>query len=140
MRVSATPYLRPGETVQAVLGAQTASQLLAAVSGVFLFDPAGPGIRPVARTEYSTPAITLAGGNPVIAIQTSHDGLPFYRRQSGTDTWRGEPVAGNQSTYSAPSIAQDGSSVIAFGASGNLLFYGPDSNGVWRQQVVSRVT
>jgi hypothetical protein len=37
MRDSATPYLRPGETVQAVFGAQTASQLLAAVSGVFLF-------------------------------------------------------------------------------------------------------
>jgi len=37
MRDSAAPYLRPGETVQAVLGAQTASQLLAAVTGVFLF-------------------------------------------------------------------------------------------------------
>jgi hypothetical protein len=37
MRDSAAEYLRPGETVQAVLGAQTASQLLAAVSGFFLF-------------------------------------------------------------------------------------------------------
>src|ERR1022692_636925 len=37
MRDSAAPYLRPGETVQAVLGAQTASQLLAAVTGVFMF-------------------------------------------------------------------------------------------------------
>jgi hypothetical protein len=37
MRDSAAPYLRPGETVQAVLGAQTASQLVAAVTGVFLF-------------------------------------------------------------------------------------------------------
>jgi hypothetical protein len=37
MRDSAAPYLRPGETVQVVLGAQTASQLVAAVSGVFLF-------------------------------------------------------------------------------------------------------
>ncbi len=37
MRDSAAPYLRPGETVQAVLGAQTASPLLAAVTGVFLF-------------------------------------------------------------------------------------------------------
>jgi hypothetical protein len=37
MRDSAAPYLRPGETVQAVLGAQTASQLVAAVSGVLLF-------------------------------------------------------------------------------------------------------
>ena len=37
MRDSAAEYLRPGETVQAVLGAQTASQLLATVSGFFLF-------------------------------------------------------------------------------------------------------
>jgi hypothetical protein len=37
MRDSAAAYLRPGETVQAVLGAQTASQMVAAVSGVFLF-------------------------------------------------------------------------------------------------------
>jgi hypothetical protein len=37
MRDSAAEYLRPGETVQAVLSAQTASQLLAAVSGFFMF-------------------------------------------------------------------------------------------------------
>ncbi|MGI9006902.1 MAG: hypothetical protein ACR2FU_12040 [Streptosporangiaceae bacterium] len=37
MRNSAAPYLRPGEAVQVVFGAQTASQLLAAVTGVFLF-------------------------------------------------------------------------------------------------------
>jgi hypothetical protein len=35
MRNSAAEYLRPGETVQAVFGAQTASQLVAEVSGVF---------------------------------------------------------------------------------------------------------
>jgi hypothetical protein len=37
MRNSATPYLQPGETVQAVFGAQTASQWLAALTGVFVF-------------------------------------------------------------------------------------------------------
>jgi len=37
MRDSATPYLRPGEPVQAVIGAQTASQWLAALTGIFLF-------------------------------------------------------------------------------------------------------
>lgn len=37
MRDSAAQYLRPGETVQTVFGAQTASQLLAAVTGVFMF-------------------------------------------------------------------------------------------------------
>ena len=37
MRDSAVPYLRPGEPVQAVIGAQTASQWLAALTGVFVF-------------------------------------------------------------------------------------------------------
>jgi hypothetical protein len=35
MRESAAEFLRPGETVQAVLGAQTANQLVAEVGGVF---------------------------------------------------------------------------------------------------------
>jgi hypothetical protein len=37
MRDSAAPYLGPGEPVQAVIGAQTASQWLAALTGVFVF-------------------------------------------------------------------------------------------------------
>jgi hypothetical protein len=37
MQTSALPYLHPGETVQAVFGAQTASQWLAALTGVFVF-------------------------------------------------------------------------------------------------------
>ena len=37
MQTSATPYLQQGETVQAVFGAQTASQWLAALTGVFVF-------------------------------------------------------------------------------------------------------
>jgi hypothetical protein len=37
MRNSAAPYLQPGETVQAVFGAQTASQWLAALTGIFVF-------------------------------------------------------------------------------------------------------
>ena len=37
MRDSAAPYLQPGETVQAVIGAQTASQWLAALTGIFVF-------------------------------------------------------------------------------------------------------
>jgi hypothetical protein len=37
MRESVTQYLRPGEQVQAVIGAQTASQWLAALTGVFVF-------------------------------------------------------------------------------------------------------
>ena len=37
MRDSATQYLRPGEQIQAVIGAQTASQWLAALTGIFVF-------------------------------------------------------------------------------------------------------
>ena len=37
MRESAAPYLRPGEPIQAVIGAQTASQWLAALTGIFAF-------------------------------------------------------------------------------------------------------
>lgn len=37
LRESVTPYLHPGETVQAVIGAQTASQYIAGLAGVFVF-------------------------------------------------------------------------------------------------------
>jgi hypothetical protein len=37
MRSSAAQYLQPGEPVQAVIGAQTASQYIAAISGIFVF-------------------------------------------------------------------------------------------------------
>lgn len=37
MRDSATPFLRPDETVQAVFGGQTASQYITALAGVFIF-------------------------------------------------------------------------------------------------------
>ena len=37
VRESAAPHLQPNEPVQAVIGAQTASQWLAALTGVFVF-------------------------------------------------------------------------------------------------------
>jgi hypothetical protein len=37
MHESAAQYLRPGEPIQAVIGAQTASQWLAALTGIFAF-------------------------------------------------------------------------------------------------------
>jgi hypothetical protein len=37
MSESAAQYLRPGEPIQAVIGAQTASQWLAALTGFFVF-------------------------------------------------------------------------------------------------------
>jgi hypothetical protein len=37
MAESAAPFLQPGEPIQAVFGAQTASQYLAALTGIFVF-------------------------------------------------------------------------------------------------------
>jgi hypothetical protein len=37
MRDSVVPYLQPGEPVQAVIGAQTASQWIAGLAGIFVF-------------------------------------------------------------------------------------------------------
>lgn len=37
MRDSTVPYLQPGETLQAVFGAQTSSQWMAALTGIFVF-------------------------------------------------------------------------------------------------------
>ena len=37
MAASAAPFLQPGEPIQAVFGAQTASQYLAALTGIFVF-------------------------------------------------------------------------------------------------------
>jgi hypothetical protein len=37
MRNSAAQYVQPGEPIQAVIGAQTASQWLAALTGIFVF-------------------------------------------------------------------------------------------------------
>ena len=37
MRDSAIPFLEPGEQVQAVFGAQTASQYIAGLAGIFVF-------------------------------------------------------------------------------------------------------
>ena len=37
MRESAAQYVQPGEPIQAVIGAQTASPLLAALTGIFVF-------------------------------------------------------------------------------------------------------
>ena len=86
----------------------------------------GPGVpAALAALPVSTPAITVADGNSVIAVQTSDDGLRFYWNQSGTTTWRGEPVAASGTTFSAPSIAADGNGVIitAQGVNHTLVFY-----------------
>jgi hypothetical protein len=78
MRDSAAEYLRPGETVQAVLGAQTASQLLAAVSGFFMF---------LRLNRYRILVITpqrvliLDAGRD--SMRTAHGVVAWSRRQGG---------------------------------------------------------
>ncbi len=57
------------------------------------------------------PAMTVANGNSVIAVQTATDGLRFYWNQHGTDNWYGEQVAGAGTTYSAPAITVVGNDV-----------------------------
>ncbi len=37
MAASAAPFLQPGEPIQAIFGAQTASQWMAALTGIFVF-------------------------------------------------------------------------------------------------------
>ena len=39
------------------------------------------------------PAMTVADGNSVIAVQTNSDGLRFYWNEHGTNNWHGEQVA-----------------------------------------------
>jgi hypothetical protein len=62
------------------------------------------------------------------------DGLVFWWNQNGTNTWRGEPVAANGTTFSAPSIAADGNGVIiaAEGVNHSLDFYWQtDGSSTW---------
>jgi hypothetical protein len=106
--------------VRMLAGASAGAMCLTALAAL------GPGgTAAQAAAPYPTPAITVAGGNSVIAVQTSEDGLRFYWNQYGTNTWRGEQVAANGTTYSPPTIVQDGNAVIiaAQGPNDSLDFY-----------------
>lgn len=95
----------------------------AGLAGAAAFGPGVPAA--LAASPYSTRAIAVAGGNSVIAVQTSGDALRFYWNKYGTTTWRGELIAATKTTFSAPSIAADGNTVIiaAQGADHTLQFY-----------------
>jgi hypothetical protein len=79
-----------------------------------------------------------------VVAQGPIDSLLNFVNANGSEIW--DPLAVSDfpifKAGSAPTVTGNNGSedIAAFGASGNLLFYGPDSNGVWRQQVVSRVT
>src|ERR1039457_3587017 len=100
-----------------------------AITAVSAGAPGGPAAR--ADASFATPAITVADGNSVIAVQTSGNGLRFYWNEFGTRTWHGEQVAADGTTFSSPSIAQVGNSVViaAQGAGNSLDFYWQPNGG-----------
>ncbi|MGH3286017.1 MAG: hypothetical protein ACRDPD_15235 [Streptosporangiaceae bacterium] len=69
------------ELVRLLAIAGAAALTLTAVAAIA---PDGPAAR--AAASYAQPAITVADGNTVIAVQTSGDGLRFYWNQHGTNT------------------------------------------------------
>jgi hypothetical protein len=79
-----------------------------------------------------------------VVVQGPTDSLLNFVNANGSGTWQPRAVSDFPifNAGSAPTVIGNNGTenIAAFGASGNLLFYGPDSTGVWRQQVVSRVT
>jgi hypothetical protein len=57
------------------------------------------------------PSITVNDGSVNIAVQGADDSLLVDSAVIGTGTWSGETVAGEDTTFSAPSIATDGNGV-----------------------------
>ena len=107
------------------------------LAGVAASVPAAPA---AFAATLGTPAITVAGGNSVIAAQTQGNGLEFFWNQYGTNTWRAETVAGDGTTFSSPSIAQDGNSVViaARGINNSLNFYWQSIGGTtWNPEQVA---
>src|SRR5580704_2240833 len=80
-----------------------------AITAATVLAPGGPA---ALASSLPNPAITVADGNSVIAVQTSEDGLRFYWNQYGTNNWHGEQVAANGTTFSQPAIAQVGNTVV----------------------------
>ena len=80
-----------------------------AITAATVLAPGGPA---ALASSLPDPAITVADGNSVIAVQTSEDGLRFYWNQYGTNNWHGEQVAANGTTFSQPAIAQVGNTVV----------------------------
>jgi hypothetical protein len=80
---------------------------------------------PARAVSILSPAMTVAGGSSVIAVQTSEDGLRYYLNEPGTSNWFGEQVAANGTTFSPPAIAVVGNAVViaAEGADNTLDLY-----------------
>jgi hypothetical protein len=101
--------------------------------------PGGPAA--LAWSNFN-PAITVAGGNSVIAVHTASDGLRFYWNEYGTNNWHGEQVAADGTTFSDPAIAQVGNTVViaAEGIFNSLDLYWQtiDASG-WNAETVAGI-
>ena len=70
------------------------------------------GLAGLAPAMASTgPSMTVNGNSVNIAIQGPHNSLKFYWAVDGTNTWTPQTVAGSGTTYSAPSMILDGSTI-----------------------------
>jgi hypothetical protein len=110
-----------------------------AVTAATVLAPGGPAA--LAFSDFN-PAITVAGGNSVIAVHTSGNGLRFYWNEYGTNNWYGEQVAANGTTFSDPAIAQVGNTVViaAEGIYNSLDLYWQtiDTSG-WHAETVATI-
>jgi hypothetical protein len=110
-----------------------------AVTAATVLAPGGPAA--LAFSDFN-PAITVAGGNSVIAVHTSENGLRFYWNEYGTNNWYGEQVAANGTTFSDPAIAQVGNTVViaAEGIYNSLDLYWQtiDTSG-WHAETVATI-
>jgi hypothetical protein len=93
MRDSVAPYLKPGEPVQAVIGAQTASQFLAALTGIFVF----LGLNRY-RIIAVTPARILVLDAGKVSFKTARGMVMELPRQTrlgpGSGVWHKIPAGG----------------------------------------------
>jgi hypothetical protein len=121
--------------IRKLAGASAIAVILSTAAAV------GPGgSSALAFNTYPAPAITVADGNSVIAVQTSEDGLRFYWNQYGTNNWYGEQVAANGTTFSPPTMVQDGNSVIiaAVGPKDSLDFYwAQNGTSTWNAETIA---
>jgi hypothetical protein len=110
-----------------------------AVTAATVLAPGGPAA--LAFSDFN-PAITVAGGNSVIAVHTSGNGLRFYWNEYGTNNWHGEQVAANGTTFSDPAIAQVGNTVViaAEGIYNSLdLYWQTNGASGWNAETVATI-
>jgi hypothetical protein len=110
-----------------------------AVTGATVLVPGGPA---ALAFPVFNPAITVAGGNSVIAVHTSGNGLRFYWNEFGTNNWHGEQVAADGTTFSDPAIAQVGNTVVivAEGIFNSLdLYWQTNGASGWNAETVAGI-